>query len=160
MPAKLPAPLPNLSPLADALLKRADLLLQFTNTIAAALNGRSYTDIDLAGSLAVQEAPVLTILAGAISIATGTGQNIQHYGNIVVAAETGQSDDLDTVNGGRDGQLLTVWPDSGDIITVRSGTGNIDGGVGGDAILSGSNMGLLLVYRVSLLKWVILSRSG
>ncbi len=63
----------------------------------------------------------------------------------VIAAESGTADDLDTISGGVDGQGLVLAADSGDTITVKHGTDNIQLNGGEDFELSG-NKKLLLIY--------------
>lgn len=57
----------------------------------------------------------VTIASGALTVATGW---------LVAAAESGTADDLATINGGEDGELLTITPDAGDTITLVE-TGNV-----------------------------------
>lgn len=69
-----------------------------------------------------------TISSGAVTTTT-------NY--LKVAAETGSTDDLDTVNGYSLGRPLIMEAQSGDTITVKDGTGNIN--CGSDFNLVGSN---------------------
>lgn len=63
----------------------------------------------------------------------------------LVAAQSGSADDLNTINGGSTGRLLTIEPNSGNTITVKHNVGNIRLSAGVDCVLTG-NMALLLIY--------------
>jgi hypothetical protein len=53
-----------------------------------------------------------------------------------LAAESGSTDDLDTINGGSQGDLLWVRPDGSDVITLKDGTGNLVCPGGSDVALN------------------------
>jgi hypothetical protein len=59
----------------------------------------------------------LTISSGAVTVTTD-----YH----VIAAESGTTDDLDTITAANDRQILVIQADSGDTITVKHATGNIE----------------------------------
>lgn len=63
-----------------------------------------------------QNATPLTISSGAITVT-----DTYH----IVAAETGTTDNLITINGGSEGQILIITADAGDVITVAQGIDNI-----------------------------------
>jgi len=97
-------------------------------------------------AIALKAATTLTIASGVVT----TTQNVH-----IVAAESSTTDDLDTITLGYD--ILTVdtvdyWPiiilqaDSGDTITLKHGTGNID--LPGDAdIPLGDDEWILLMWN-------------
>lgn len=64
--------------------------------------------------------------------------------NIIVAAESGTADDLDTINGLSEGEEVVLRADSGDTITVKHGTGNIETDAGTDISLTGNKILKLL----------------
>ncbi len=76
----------------------------------------------------------LTIAAGVVTV-TGAYHTI--------AAQSGVLDDLDTINGTIEGQLITIAAASGDTITLKHGTGNIVTLTGGDILMSGNQQYLL-----------------
>lgn len=84
------------------------------------------TNAFLTHSLAVKDATTKTIAGGVITI-----DQFYH----VIAAQTGATDDLDTINLDYDSlsfdsttyrPILAIIADSGDTITIKHGTGNID----------------------------------
>jgi hypothetical protein len=92
---------------------------------------------DLPDPLAFNNAPTTLTLSGGAVAAT---QNLH-----IIAAETGTTDDLDTINGLTDRQLLIIKADTGDTITVKHATGNVHFDSGNDFELSGDSW-LLLFY--------------
>lgn len=58
----------------------------------------------------------------------------------VIAAQSGTADDLDTINGGANGDQLVLMADTGDVITLKHGTGNIAVGDGEDMLLIGAQI--------------------
>ena len=94
-------------------------------------------------SAAVNTSVPITISSGAITSAAG---------HIILAAETGTTDDLDSfsgVTGATAGDMMILRADSGDTITVKDGVGNIrlDGGT--DKVLNSVNDVLLLMFTGS-----------
>lgn len=85
--------------------------------------------------LRVEASTTLTISSGAV-----TATKSYH----VIAAETGTTDDLDTITAAQNNTFIVISADTGDTITVKNGTGNIYL-PGGDMDMSGSEM-LLLFY--------------
>lgn len=55
----------------------------------------------------------------------------------VVSAQTGTTDNLATISGGKKGQLLALRAASGHTITAKTGTGNLKFGDGDDIVVSG-----------------------
>jgi len=72
----------------------------------------------------------LTISSGAVTVTQAAH---------TLAAESGTADDLDTINGTVAGRLYTFKADTGDTITLKHGTGNIDVVGGLDLELSGDH---------------------
>jgi hypothetical protein len=89
-------------------------------------------------------APGLLTLAGD----TVTRTQYRH----TIAAESGTADDLATINGGSDGDLLLIQADAGDTITVKHNTGNIMLKASVDFSLT-AHQKLMLVYDGVLSKW-------
>lgn len=91
--------------------------------------------------------PTLTINGGHITIRC----NVQE-----IAAETGVTDDLTHIDGGVTGQILVIYPDSGDTITVKDGWGNIY--TAGDFVMDDSS-DMMVLYNVAG-SWFELSRAS
>jgi hypothetical protein len=124
--------------------------------------GRTYTDNDMAGSLALQQYGTnYTIATGVITLTiTGRGgQDTAVLSNIVVDTEAAAaSDDLDTINGGRDGMYLELRAaNSARTIVIKNGTGNI--ACGADFSLDNTADKWCARYDESLTKWCELSRA-
>jgi hypothetical protein len=95
--------------------------------------------------LKVNTATTLTIASGAVTITGG------HH---IIAAESGTSDLLETINGGVTGQFLLIEADTGDTINVQQTSGNISfadasTSTSADHSLSGSAQ-MLLYYTGSV----------
>lgn len=75
----------------------------------------TFADLTISGDQILTSA-LKTIATGAITITTSL---------TVVAAESGVTDDLDTISGGQSGQIAWFRADAGDTITIKNGTGNI-----------------------------------
>jgi len=58
--------------------------------------------------------------------------------NHTVSANSGVTDNLDTINGTIEGQVITLAAASGDTITMRDGVGNIVSMTGADVVMSGN----------------------
>lgn len=89
----------------------------------------------------IGDGSTLTIASGAITVTAGAH---------IVAAESGTTDDLDTISlasslSGVSRMLLLLQADAGDTITVKHGTGNINFNSAADFALSGDKT-LLLYY--------------
>lgn len=121
---------------ADA-TKRAQFQLSGITTAT----DRTYTLPNTNGTLALQsQAESLTIASGAITV---SGPWI---GLVVLDTEGGgPTDDLDTINGGTVGQLISINSaiDTRDP-TIKDGTGNLR--LAGDFTLTGNNDSILLRY--------------
>jgi len=98
--------------------------------------------------LNLTDASTLTISSGA---ATAT-QSLH-----VIAAESGTTDDLDTINGDDAGDVLLVHADAGDTITLKHGTGNIVTGDGSDVDVTADGLALLVSDGTN---WHVLSGGG
>lgn len=94
------------------------------------------------GVIAITNASILTIVSGVVTMT-----QMFH----TIAAESGTTDDLDTIsistalNLGTYRPMLVLIADSGDTITVKHGTGNIVLNAAGDFSLTAAKM-LLLIY--------------
>jgi hypothetical protein len=84
-----------------------------------------------------------------------------------VAAESGTTDDLDTISGLANGSggavpnavILFIFPDGGDTITVKHNTGNILTATAKDVVLADANQGLILRWDGAS-KWREVARHG
>lgn len=73
--------------------------------------------------------------------------------------QTGTTDDLSTVNGGRDGMVITFRvKDLGDTITVKDGTGNLR--LASDFAMDSQQDTIQLIYDATLDLWLELCRSS
>jgi len=92
----------------------------------------------------------LTVAAGVIAVTAN-----RHY----VATEGGAgTDDLDTINGGEDGQLLVLSSStSGQDVTLKDGTGNLR--LAGDYTLTAVGDTITLIYDTPASLWFEVSRS-
>jgi hypothetical protein len=108
----------------------ADVTTMINNMITvinAMLNGGQPFD-----RLLFESAETLTIAAG---VTTAPTKSL-----VIVAAESGTSDDLDTITTSNN-RFAVFWADSGDTITFKHGTGNINLN-GGDIALTGNAFAL------------------
>jgi len=92
----------------------------------------------------------LTISSGAVTISSSTG----FYS---IAAETGASDDLTTINGGSDGDIIVLCPDTGDTISVLE-TGNLQ--LSGTFTMDDPADKITLIYHSAISKWCEITSSG
>lgn len=113
----------------------------------------------LSYSIALRESTTETISSGVIS----TDRNY-----VVIAAETGTSDDLDTITSTFDSLSVngnTYYPpvmfiaDAGDTITIKHGTGNIDLPDDGDITLTDDNY-IVLIYNGTIWRAVAIPVVG
>ncbi len=70
-----------------------------------------------------QEETIVTIAAGVAALATLTGKSGSGNRNIIVAAQSGNSDDLAEVTGLTVGDMISLFSDTGDTITVKHNDG-------------------------------------
>lgn len=99
-----------------------------------------------AGKTGFKDDGILTISSGAVTI-TGTTHRI--------AAESGTADDLATINGGSDGEVIFLSVDTGDTITIVT-SGNIATQDGEDVEFS-DNQKVFLQYNDTLSKWQVVA---
>lgn len=93
----------------------------------------------------------LTIASGAVTATRGF--------HTIDTESDAASDDLDTVNGGEDGDVLVIRANHTDrTVVAKDGTGNL--ALNGDCTLDASSDTLTLIYDGDLSKWVELARSG
>ena len=92
----------------------------------------------------------LTVASGVIAVTAN-----RHY----VATEGGAgTDDLDTINGGEDGQILVLSSStSGQDVTLKDGTGNLR--LAGDYTLTAVGDTITLIYDAAASSWFEVSRS-
>ena len=72
-----------------------------------------------------------------------------------IAAQTGTTDDLDTISGASEGDLVLLTPDASDTITVKHGTGNITLPNNADLVLDLVEHFVTLVYHGSM--WYVVA---
>ncbi len=118
-----------------------DLTLQST---AHATKGAIVLD----DAIKLKASTILTLSTGAV-----TAVGPYH----IMAAESGTTDDLDTITPSDDRTLLVIQADVGDTITVKDGTGNIQLNGGADFSLTGDAT-LLLFYDGT--NWADLGAGG
>jgi len=97
-------------------------------------------ELDLTGLV---EHPIILETLSILTISSGSCTVSKDYH--IIAAESGTTDDLVTINGGVDRQVLAIQADAGDTITVKHGTGNVYLNGEADFDLSGDKS-LLLFY--------------
>lgn len=91
------------------------------------------------------------------TIATGV-ITVEGLGYFKLVPETGTADDLDTINGGEHGEIITLAVrDSGDTITVKDGTGNLN--LAGDFAMDTQTDTIMLICDATH-GWMELSRSN
>lgn len=83
-------------------------------------------------------------------IVSGEVKLQDYHESYVLQAQSGTADDVDTITGGYDGQVLDFVADSGDTITFKDGTGNIN--LGSDVAVSGNEV--MTLKRLSSSNWV------
>jgi len=92
-----------------------------------------------------------------LTIASGVVTVQKDYHTLI--AETGAVDDLTTINGGVDGQILVVQPKVTYTITLKDGTGNLD--LSGDfEMIDTDDKIIILTYNATSNTWIELYRSG
>lgn len=116
--------------------------------IGSASKGVRY--VYVAGAVRTKDAGELTIATGAVTVTGG-------YHTIDTESDAA-SDDLDTINGGADGQLLVVQAENSTrTVVAKDGTGNLQ--LAGDFSLDNTQDSLTLLYSAALSAWVEISRS-
>lgn len=74
--------------------------------------------------------------------------------HISLIPQTGTADDLETINNGFDGKMIALsLADSGDVITIKHGTGNISLSNGVDFDLDDLGVTILLIYKETTSSW-------
>lgn len=77
--------------------------------------------------------------------------------HVILQAQTGTTDDLDTINLGTEGDIVILRADTGDTITLKHGTGNIITADGQDLVISGQRINM---FTFDGGDWVQMSGSG
>ncbi len=137
-----------------------DTILESSNSDAAVNWGAGTRNVRVtipaAGLLAEHKqnafrtAGELTISSGEVT-ATGSNHNIDTESDAA-------SDDLDTINGGRDGALLIVRATHADrTVTIKHNTGNILTQDDNDIALDDTSKAIVLHYDSALSKWLVVS---
>lgn len=84
----------------------------------------------------------------------------------IVLPQSGSSDDLDTlahrdVNVPQAGKKVLLRTSTGNAITVKDGTGNINlAGAGGDVLLDNPGKSIVLVFDLELYQWICYSSNA
>jgi hypothetical protein len=132
MPPKTPSQAPVLPPHGRLLLEReGQTLLDILNIIVSAIfGGRTYSESNMAGSLALQEYPTAYTIASGVIDLTITGHGGQDTGtpmSIIIDTEgAAATDDLDTISGTRDGMIIIPRAaNSARTVVLKNGTGNL-----------------------------------
>ena len=95
----------------------------------------------------LEAAVELTIAAGVI-----TKTKAYHFIDTAALAAT---DDLDTINGASDGDILFLEAEHTDrTVILKDGTGNLQ--LGGDIYLTATGQAVALIYNGTLTKWLVL----
>ncbi|KKM10168.1 hypothetical protein LCGC14_1722110 [marine sediment metagenome] len=106
-----------------------------------------WNDDHIIGSIELPYAGLLTVAAGVIAV-TGSFHS--------VAPESGGSDQVDTINGGIDGMVSLLRPDTdAQVIDLMHGTGNIEVQGEDDIRLDNTEHVAWLVYDGTLGKWLV-----
>ena len=160
MPPKRPAQLRPVLLHGLNMFGQIALLAESQNLLMDALRGRGITDLDEAGSLALQEyGTAYTIASGVITLTiTGRGgQDTAVPSSITVDTEgAAATDNLDTISGGRDGMLLYLMAASdARTVVLKMGTGNLR--LQSDFSLDNQYDLIVLQYRKS--QWCEVSRA-
>ena len=131
------------------------LYLIFTRTgdqgsVSASSNNDFTGDNTFAGKTAFKDDGELTIASGSITI-TGTDHTVDTESDAA-------TDDLDTINGGSDGEILIIRAaNAARDIVVKHGTGNINTADGNDITLDETRKQVLLKYDAELTAWNVIS---
>jgi len=108
---------------------------------------------------------VLQLLMGApteLTIDTGavTVDSTKQFAVYLLLPESGNTDDLATINGGAQGLCAFFRvKDSGKTITFKDGAGNIKVG-GADVALAAQDKYVMLLYSVALSQWIVVGGTG
>ena len=90
-----------------------------------------------------------------LTIATGEVTKTKAY-HFIDTQSDDPSDDLDTINGGSDGDILILEAEHTDrTIILKDGTGNLQ--LGGDIYLTATGQVAVLIYNGTLTKWLPIS---
>lgn len=163
----MPNPAPSQLPVAPARTRTAyeepGYLAQLWNRLRDAVTSMSIMDFTMRGSPAWPEHfTTYTVASGVITLTiTGRGgQDTAAPGSIVVDTEgSAASDDLDTINGGREGQVLFLRASSyARTVVLKDGTGNL--ALGTDISLDKNTKFAILKYSSTLSKWLGLDGTG
>ena len=121
----------------------------------------AYIGRTLVGQLRFVPAQQLVIASGIISLTGINGGNGLPYRQTRIVVDTqgaAGSDDLDTINGGQDGDILIIGSlTSTRDTTLKNGTGNLK--IGSDFTLGTTADRITLMYDSGLSQWVQLTRS-
>ena len=92
-----------------------------------------------------------------LTIAAGVITRTQSYHTVDTQADAA-SDDLDTINGGKDGDLLIICAaNSARTVVAKDATGNL--ALAGDFTMDNGNDTLMLIYDGISTNWLEVSRS-
>jgi len=104
----------------------------------------------LSGDVKFPDEGELTIATGAITVTA-----VNHTVDTESDAAT---DDLDTITGGNDGQILIIRAENtARTVVIKDGTGNIETPDGTDILLDSTEKTITLEYDAALTKWLVAS---
>lgn len=158
MPPKAPSQLAPAPPRSASLIIEVGNLWRYMGLVMDAFRGRGITEVDMAGSLALQEyGTTYTIASGVINLTiTGHGgQDTATPSAITVDTEGGAASDLlTTMNGGRDGQIAIIRALSdARTVEIEDGTGNFSLS-GANIVLDTNKKFALVIYNATLGLWI------
>jgi len=81
------------------------------------------------------------------------------YSRVQLLPQSGTADNLATISGGGHEDEVTLWTESGNTITVKHGTGNIETSNGKDFVLTSRNTSIVLRKDTVTAKWHEVCRS-
>jgi hypothetical protein len=126
-----------------------DTLVDGDLTVTGTIFGPDGEPIDLADAFGLDAATELTIASGAVT-RSGNNHTIDTEGDA-------STDDLDTVSGGTEGDLLLLRAEHTDrTVVLKDGTGNLD--LGADITLDDTLKSVLLVLGAT--NWTVVATSG
>lgn len=109
--------------------------------------------VSFSGKVQFKAGGELTISGGAVTI-TGSSHTIDTQGNA-------STDDLTTINGGSNGEIITIRPISASrTVVLKHNTGNILTANSADFSLDDTSKMAILQYDQGLSKWIVLNASA
>ena len=105
------------------------------------------------------ESVALLTAATELTISAGSVTATQSHHTIDTQSDAA-SDDLDTISGGTDGELLYIRPEHTDrTVVLKHGTGNIYTATGNDISMESTSHYVLLIYDSTVGGWIVLTEN-